>query len=367
VGKLRRIVGLLRPYVGLAALSLATLLLLVLLDLAIPRLIQRIIDQGILRGDRGVVLHTAGLMLGISALSAVIAVGNNVFSVRVGEGVARDLRAALFLRIQTYSFGNLDRQKTGELLVRLTSDVSAIKTLVQMSFRIGTRAPLMMLGSLFLMVSTSPRLALTMLPLLLVTSLVIGFFVIRTEPLVLAVQGQLDRLNTVLQENVAGARLVKALVRADFEAERFAVTSEQMTLRSIEAAQFLSTMTPVLTMCINLGLVLVIWSGGGQAIEGALSLGQIVAFTNYMLSTMAPLIMMTMLSTMWAAGLASAGRVEEILTTTPDVQDAPGAVALPADARPRVALSGVGFSYQGEGKRWPSWGRRGPGNRPWSA
>src|SRR5581483_8577445 len=124
-------------------------------DLAIPRLIQRIIDHGIRDRDRGVVVSTALVMLGISAVSTVIAIGNNVFSVRVGEGVARDLREALFLKIQSYSFGNLDRQKTGQLMVRLTSDVNAIKSLVQISLRIGTRAPLLMLGSLVLMVTTS--------------------------------------------------------------------------------------------------------------------------------------------------------------------------------------------------------------------
>src|SRR6478609_735894 len=142
---LRRLFRFLQPYRRLSMLALVTLSLLVILDLAIPRLIQRIIDQGILAHDRGVVVRTALAMLGISALSTVIAVGNNAFSVRVGEGVARDLREAIFLKIQGYSFGDLDRQKTGKLMVRLTSDVAAIKALTQVSLRIGTRAPLLMI------------------------------------------------------------------------------------------------------------------------------------------------------------------------------------------------------------------------------
>jgi ATP-binding cassette subfamily B multidrug efflux pump len=343
---LRRLLGFVRPYTRLAVLSLVLLAALVVLDLAIPRLIQRIIDQGIARRDSRLVVETALIMLGISALSAVIAIGNNLFSVQVGEGVARDLREALFLKIQSYSFGNLDRQKTGQLLVRLTSDVSAIKSLTQISLRIGTRAPLMLVGSLILMVSTSPRLALALLPLLLVTSVLIGFFILRTEPLFRTVQAKLDVLNGVLQENIAGARLVKSLVRGGFEGERFELANGEMTERSIAVMQFAAAMMPSLTLCINVGMVVVIWAGGLDAISGELSVGQIVAFTNYMLSTMTPLVMMTMLSNTWAAGLASAARVQEVLDTAPEVQDADGARELPAGAPADVEFRDVSFAYR---------------------
>lgn len=345
--QLRRLLGFVRPYRALAVWSLGLLALMVCLDLAIPRLIQHIIDHGILAGDRAVVLRTTAIMLGISAASALSAIGNNVFSVRVGEGIARDLREALFIRIQGYSFGDMDRQKTGQLMVRLTSDVNAIKLLFQISLRIGTRAPLMLLGSLLLMIGTSRSLALAMTPLLLATSALIVFFVLRMEPLYRTVQTKLDTLNTVLQENIAGARLVKALVRSRFEQARFADANTELTERSIAVTQFVSTMTPVLTLCVNLGLVIVIWAGGGQAIQGRLSLGEIVAFSNYMLSTMTPLVLMTLLSNVWAAGLVSARRVLEILDTIPEVQDAPGARELPAGAEVRVALDDVTFAYQG--------------------
>jgi len=345
----RRLLGFVRPYRRQAVFSLLLLAALVVLDLAIPRLIQYIIDQGIAKRDRGVVITTALSMLGISLLSTLIAIGNNLFSVQVGEGVARDLREALFLKIQSYSFGDLDRHKTGQLLVRLTSDVSAIKGLFQISLRIGTRAPLMIAGSLILMVSTSPSLALTLLPLLLITALLIGFFILKTEPLFRNVQAKLDVLNGVLQENIAGARLVKALVRGAFEVERFGRANDEMTERSIAVMQFTSAMMPVLTLCINVGMVVVIWAGGLDAIQGRLSLGQIVAFTNYMLSTMSPLLMMSMLSNMWAAGLASAGRVQEVLAIEPEVLDAAGARELPAGAPARVEFRNVSFAYRGDG------------------
>ncbi len=342
-----KLVHYVKPYWRRSLVALALLTALVFLDLSIPRLIQRIIDQGINQQNQAVVIQTAVVMLVLSLLSAIIAIGNNNFSVQVGESVARDLREAIFLKIQTFSFGNLDQRKTGQLMVRLTSDVQAYQRLVQITLRIGTRAPMLMIGSLILMITTSPSLALTMLPLLLVTSGLIIFVIVRMEPLYLTVQQKLDRLNTVLQENVAGVRLVKAFVRADFEGRRFESANESFAERSVKVMQFMATVTPVLTACVNVGIVIVIWAGGIQSIEGSLSVGQIVAFTNYLLTTMAPLALMTLLSTVWAGGIASAGRVTEVLETMPEVQDKPDALPLPDPVQGRIRFKDVAFHYNG--------------------
>lgn len=333
----------LRPYRTEAFLALVLLATLVSLDLAIPRLIQRIIDQGIHQHDQMTVIKTGLLMLGISLVSMGIAVGNNILSVRVGEGVARDLREALFLKIQSFSFSNLDGMKTGQLMVRLTSDTGAVQRLVQMSLRIGTRAPLLMIGSLVLMVNTSPSLALTMAPLLVVTLAIIVFFMFRMEPLFRLVQQKFDRLNTVLQENIAGARLVKAFVRADYEEGRFAEANEGFTVHSTKAAQFLSTMSPALTICVNIGMVIVIWVGGIDSVQGRITVGQIVAFTNYLLTTMTPLLMMSRLANVWANGTASAVRIYEVFDTVPDVRDGLGAPAV--DGPGRIVFENVSFRY----------------------
>jgi ATP-binding cassette, subfamily B, multidrug efflux pump len=338
-----RLNSFLKPYRTQAFLALVLLATLVSLDLAVPRLIQRIIDQGIHRHDQTVVIKTGLLMLGISLVSMGIAVGNNILSVRVGEGVARDLREALFLKIQSFSFSNLDGMKTGQLMVRLTSDTSAVQRLVQMSLRIGTRAPLLMIGSLVLMVNTSPSLALTMAPLLVVTLAIIIFFMFRMEPLFCMVQQKFDWLNTVLQENIAGARLVKAFVRADYEEGRFGVANEEFTVHSTKVAQFLSTMSPALTICVNVGMVIVIWAGGIDTVQGELTVGQIVAFTNYLLTTMTPLLMMSRLANVWANGTASAVRIYEVLDAVPDVRD--GIDALVADGPGRIVFENVSFHY----------------------
>ncbi|MBK8417440.1 ABC transporter ATP-binding protein [Candidatus Villigracilis saccharophilus] len=342
-----KLIHFLRPYWKRSLAALILLTSLVFLDLSIPRLIQRIIDQGITANNQQVVTQTALIMIGISIISTLIAVGNNILSVQVGESVARDLRNALFTHIQSFSYGNLDEQKTGQLMVRLTSDTTAVQRVAQISLRIGTRAPLLMIGSFILMINTSRDLALSLLPLLLVTSIIIIFFVLKMEPLFHSVQQKLDRLNTVLQENTAGARLVKAFVRADFEGQRFERANEAYTDHSVRVMQIMSSMSPILTLCVNIGMVIVIWSGGMQAIRGSLTTGQIVAFTNYLLTTMGPLTMMTMLSNTWASGLASAKRINEVLDTVPEVLDSPGARALPEEAQARLVFENVCFHYHG--------------------
>ncbi len=345
MASIRSVFQLVRPYWRRALLALFFLTTLVFMDLSIPRLIQRIIDQGIATGDAGVVLRTSLLMLAISVVSTLFAIGNNITSVQVGESVARDLREALFLKVQAFSYADLDRFSTGKLMVRLTSDATAIQRLVQVSLRIGTRAPLLIVGSLILMFSTNRQLALTIVPLLLLTGVVIVIFSVRMEPLFRALQKRLDWLNTVLQENLAGARLVKAFVRADFERERFGDANAQYAQRSIQVTQFMSVMGPLLTIFVNIGVVIVIYAGGLEAIRGDMTTGEIVAFTNYMLTTMGPLIMMTMLSQVWANGLASVQRVHEVLDVEPSVQQSANAVVLPANTPGRVVFDHVSFRY----------------------
>jgi ATP-binding cassette subfamily B multidrug efflux pump len=342
IGKLFRFV---KPYWKLAVLALVLLTSLVIMDLSIPRLIQRIIDQGIKQHSMSVVLRTAALMLGISVVSAVVAIGNNIFSIRVGEGVARDLREAIFVKIQSFAYGNMDRFTTGRLMVRLTSDAGAVQRVFQVSLRIGTRGPLLMIGSVILMFRTNRGLALSLVPLLLFALTLIVVFSVKMEPLFRGVQLKLDRLNTVLQENISGARLVKAFVRADHEEQRFEQANEDFAQRNIDVMQFMSTMGPTLTILVNMGIVAVIYAGGLRAIEGSMSLGQIVAFTNYLLTTMSPLLMLTNLSNTWANGIASARRINEVLDTVPDVLDDARATALPDTVRARVVFKDVGFRY----------------------
>jgi len=336
-----------KPYWRRSLASLVLLVAIVLMDLSIPRLIQRIIDQGINGKDMQVVISTTIIMLVISVLQTFFALANNLFSIQVGESVARDLREALFLKIQSFSFGNLDHLNTGQLMVRLSSDTTAFQRMVQVSLRIGTRAPILMIGSLILMFATDSHLALMVLPVLLVTSIVIVFFVSRMGPLFLTVQKKLDRLNMVLQENIAGVRLVKAFVREDHEGGRFAVVNEDYADRNMHVMRFMATLSPAMSIFVNIGMVIVIWAGGIQSASGGVSVGQIVAFINYLHTTMGPLGIMVMLANVVAAASASAERINEVLDTEPEVLDTPNPLTLPEGRPKRISFEGVDFHFNG--------------------
>jgi ATP-binding cassette subfamily B protein len=344
---IKKLLHFVKPYWRRSLVSLVFLLLVIVIDLTIPRLIQRIIDQGINGGDMQVVITTTIIMLVISVLQTLFALANNLYSIQVGEAVARDLREALFLKIQSFTFGNLDHLNTGQLMVRLSSDTTAFQRMVQVSLRIGTRAPLLMLGSLILMFVTDSRLALMILPVLLATSVIIIFFVSRMGPLFMTVQKKLDQLNTVLQENIAGVRLVKAFVRADHEAERFAKANEGYADRNVHVMRFMATLSPAMSIFVNIGIVIVIWVGGIQSAAGGVSVGQIVAFINYLHTTMGPLGIMVMLANVVAAGSASAERVNEVLDTVPEVQDVSHPLSLPEGRGQRIAFEGVDFHFNG--------------------
>ncbi|MDH4319308.1 MAG: ABC transporter ATP-binding protein, partial [Desulfobulbaceae bacterium] len=229
----------LQPYWGKSFLSLVLLIIVVVFDLAIPRLVQRLIDQGILTENMQEVWLTFLLMLAISFINTLFALGNNYYSVQVGEGMARDLREALFVKIQKLSFGNLDRLKTGRLLVLLTGDVNVLQRMVLVTLRIGTRAPLIMIGSIVLMFITSPGLAMTLVPLFLISLLIIVYFILKMGPLFLTMQEKFDRLNTILHENISGMRVVKSFARADFESVRFEGANLDYTERNIRAIKFM--------------------------------------------------------------------------------------------------------------------------------
>lgn len=345
---LRRVIHFVKPYARNSILSMLLLLGVVIADLLIPRLTQQVINQGILKQDIRAILTTALLMLGAAVLSALFSIGNTLLSVRVAQGVGADLRSAIVHKVQTFSFGNLDRIQTGQLLVRATSDVNMVQTIVQMSLRILTRAPLWMIGSVIMLILTSVRLALLMLVLMPLIWCLIWVVAAKARPLFLTVQKKLDRLNQVLQENLAGVRVVKAFVRVKHENTRFDRTNTDLVAENIRVMQLLAALIPTMLLLVNLGIVGVVWFGGSLAINGDFTVGEIVASINYMSYSLFPMMMLGGMIGPLSAADASARRIWEVLNSTAEVQNRPpgsGRDLHPTDIRGRVAFEDVYFSY----------------------
>lgn len=342
-----RILSYVKPYWKPALLSILMLTLSVLAELQIPRLLQSIIDTGIPSKDLYLIGTTALLMVGLAFFDAGMAIGNTFLSVRAAQSFAADVRSAVFRRIQSFSFGNLDKFQTGQLIIRLTSDINIVQMMVMMGLRMFIRAPLMIIGSVVMMYSINSELAgitLLIMPLTLVLS---GIFVWKGQPMFTQVQTKLDRLNSVLQENLSGVRVVKAFVRQKHEGERFAVANEALASQATKVNRFMMLLMPALFVLINLGVLSVLYFGGLQAIEGRFTVGEILAFSNYLLSSMFPLIFLSIMASQFSAAVASGNRIYEVLDSTPMVQNKPDAKPLD-DITGRVAFEDVCFSYGGD-------------------
>ncbi len=335
-----------RPYLRSVVLAVVLLVGVVIADLLIPRLTQTVIDEGIAQRDVAAIVRTSLLMLGAALLSAVLAVANTILAVRVGLNTGADLRSAIARRVQSFSFGNLDDFQTGQLIVRSTSDVQTVEMVVQLGTRIMARAPLWALGSMTMLLLTSPRLTLLVVALLPLIAVLLAFFLTRARPLFVAVQEKLDRLNQVLQENLAGVRVVKAFVRGNYEIGRFEAANQDLLDQTLRAMYFLATAIPTMFLMVNLSIVAVIWFGGISTIEGDLTVGQLVAAFNYMLYALFPMMMLGMMVMPLSAASASSSRIWEVLDSDPDIEPPPDPEPL-QPIRGRVALENVWFSYDG--------------------
>ncbi|MBU1050735.1 ABC transporter ATP-binding protein/permease [Candidatus Bipolaricaulota bacterium] len=339
-----RLYGFVRPYRMKAIAALILLLGMVAADLLIPRLTQRIIDQGIFHRDLHIVWTTALIMLGVAILSALFAIINNSLSVQVGQSFAADLRSALIRKVQGFSFGNLDHLKTGQLIVRSTSDVNYTQMIVQMSLRILTRAPIWMIGAIVFLVLTSVKLGLVVLAFFPVIVLFVLLFAGPARKGFLGIQKRLDRLNTVLQENLAGVRVVKAFVREPHEIKRFGFANEELTGQSIRVFRLLALLLPLMTIILNAAVITALWFGGRMTMSGTMTVGEVVASVNYLSMALFPMIMLAAMVGPVSAADASASRILEVLDGEPDVRERPGAQTL-ASPEGRITFEDVCFSY----------------------
>lgn len=318
----------------------------VAMDLTQPKLMQRIIDLGIAQGSPQFVIRTGLLMIGAAFIGLLGGVGCTVFSVTASQGFGCSLRSDLFRQIQNLSLGNLNRLETGQLITRLTNDVTQIQEGVSMALRILVRAPLLVIGSLLMAVLTCPTLS----PILLIAAgilvLFLTFLMKRANPIFIRVQQRLDNVNGIVQENLTGIRVVKAFAQTDHERNRFNKASKDLMDTSILASRLLASIMPVMMIVLNLGMVAAVWFGGVRVIAGQLYVGQVVAFINYLMQMLSSLVMVGMLLAQFSRAGASAGRILEVLESKPEVQDRPHAASQPI-TRGEVTFDHVTFSYDG--------------------
>ena len=312
--------------------------------LVVPRLTQAVIDQGISQGMMAVILGGAAGIVVAALLAAVFTYLRGYLAAKASQGVAYDLRNALYAHIQKLSFSYHDRAQTGQLLTRATSDVELVQMFISTGLIQLFSALLMMLGSIVLLLGTNWQLTLMTLPVLVLVLVVFGFFARKGRPLFTEVQQMLGRLNTILQENLAGVRVVKAFAREPWETERFGESNLDLCDAQVRVGKMFAAIMPLIFTLANLGTLTVVWGGGYEVISGRLTIGELVAFQSYLMMTMFPIVMLGMIIMAVSQAGAGAQRIFEILDAAIDVTDRPGAIELPP-IEGRVSFENVTFRY----------------------
>ncbi len=333
----------LAPYKWLILGTLITTVLPVAMELVVPRLMQSVIDEGILQQDFKAIWQGSAAMFGAAVVGALTTFGQGVFRARLSQALAFDIRNELFRKVLKLSHPDVDQLQTGQLITRLTSDVDVVRMFSSVGMSLLLRALLMVIGSVILVTTVDPPLSLIVWILLLLTGIVLRQVFVKATPLYAIVQQRLAALNVVVQENLAGMSEVRAFVQEKAQIQRFDVANEELVDQNIRVGRLIAISLPLIALFTHLGLVALAWFGGSAVITDRLSLGQLVALNSYLMIGLTPLLLLSGMLAMFSRATASAQRIWEILDTEPVVQVP--TVPVSRSVRGRIEFRNVDFAY----------------------
>ncbi len=346
MGGIFRTARYLRFYWKTALGALLSLLLVNAANLYMPQLLRRLIDQGITPLD----LHTIWL---VAVLLVVVAVVRGVFnflrgylSEKSSQGIAYELRNRIFEKLQGLSFSYHDQAQTGKLMTRMTSDVEFVRTFVGNGLLQLLSALILLTGTMVILFTMNVGLTLIFLAMVPPIGAIFVFFVRNVLPRARTVQEKVDKLNNILQENLAGVRVVKAFAREEHERGRFLVRNEDLLGENIALMRLFASFFPLIFFIANLGVVAVVWVGGLKVIGGSLTLGELVAFIGYQAFFLMPLFSLGFIGGMLSRAEASAARIFEVVDAESEVRAKPDALVLPP-LKGKVTFDDVSFRYTG--------------------
>jgi ATP-binding cassette subfamily B multidrug efflux pump len=335
-----------RPYLLLAMGALLSLLLVTAANLYAPQLIQQLIDGGIEGGNWNVILFTTLSLLGVALVRGLFTFTQGYWSEQLSQNFAYDFRNDIYGKLQNLSFSYHDSHQTGQLMTRVTSDVEAVRLFYAQGLLNFVSAIATFVGSAVILFSTDWRLALAALSTIPVVGIIFAVLFGRLFPMFGRAQAKLGALNTVLQENIAGVRVIKAFAAEPYELERYRRQNDDLYLEFLNVVRSFAWGFPFVFFFANLGTLIVIWYGGNLVISEELSLGTLIAFNTYLSFLLFPIFQLGFISQLLGRAGASAVRLYEILDAENDVLDNPGAVELEAIAG-RVEFKDVHFRYLG--------------------
>lgn len=342
---MRTMLAYLKKYRFAVTVSITLMLLELTVELLQPLVISKIIDNGIGERDIGVVLTWGGVLIGCTLAAFAAGILSSFYASYVSQNYGFDVREKLYDKVQAFSFANFNRFPEASLITRLTNDVMSLQNTVFMGLRIMLRAPLLVVGSVGMALIVDLKLGLWLaicIPFLLIFIV----WVLKTgEKLFRAVQQQLDQVNSVIQQNLIGMRLIRVFVRMKHESRRFSATSEALMNRTIKVLRLTEMTLPIIMLMMNASIIAVLWFGRMELDASSVTEGQVVAIVNYAMRTAGALSIMSMIIVNFSRARASALRIEEVLLTEVDLTDRQDSNSEAKVSKGSVRFDNVTFRY----------------------
>jgi len=310
-----------KPYALYFLLAPVLMLVEVVGEVFMPKFLANIINIGIPEKNSAYIIAMGFAMAGMAIVMMLGGIGGGYFSAKASVSFAAALRKDAFAKVQEFSFANIDKFSTGSLVTRLTNDITQLQNIINMGLKMAFRAPGMLIGALIMAITMNPSLAAVIGVVIPVLVIALVLVMKKAFPKFNAMQKKLDRLNTSVQENLTNIRVVKSFVREEEEIEKFAEANEDLRAGSIDAFKTVIMTMPIMTLAMNVTTLAVVWFAGRQIIVGQMAVGDLTAFTTYIIQILMSLMMTAMVILNSSRALASAKRISEVLNTEVDLSD----------------------------------------------
>ncbi|MEU3275655.1 ABC transporter ATP-binding protein [Streptomyces antibioticus] len=336
----------LRPYQKPIALLVLLQFLQTCASLYLPTLNAHIIDEGVVEGDTGYILSFGGLMIAISLAQVVCNIGAVYYGARTASALGRDIRAAVFDRVQSFSAREVGHFGAPSLITRTTNDVQQVQMLALMTFTLMVSAPIMCVGGIVMALGLDVPLSAVLVAVVPVLGICVTLIVRRLRPLFRSMQVRLDTVNRVLREQITGNRVIRAFVRDRYEEERFREANRDLTDISLKTGNLLAFMFPVVMTTVNVSSIAVVWFGAHRIDSGGMQIGDLTAFLAYLMQIVMSVMMATFMFMMVPRAEVCAERVQEVLDTESSVIP-PVAAVRELRRHGHLEIRGAGFRYPG--------------------
>ncbi len=346
---MKRYAAYIKPY--LSAFLLAPLLMLteVFGEILLPKFMSMIINNGVADRDTGYIIRMGIIMVLTAIVMAAGGIGGAYFSAKASICFTSDLRDALFAKVQNFSFKNIDQYSTGSLVTRLTNDVQQVQNVTMMGLRLLFRAPGMLIGALIMAFLMNAKLALVILIVIPFLSIAIVTIMVKAFPRFTLMQKKIDKLNSGIQEALTNVRVIKSFVREDYEEEKFQTMNQDLKDSSLSAMKIVIATMPIMMFAMNVTTLAVVWYGGNIIIAGNMQVGDLTAFTTYIVQILMSLMMLSMVLLQSSRAIASVKRISEVLDTEIDLTDENASRKDLKVTEGKVEFKDVAFSYSNEG------------------